>query len=80
LYIGVTSNLPGRVYQHRTGDGSAFCKRHKLDRLVYCERHDRIEDAIRREKAMKAWKRLWKTRLIEKNNPEWQDLFEMING
>jgi putative endonuclease len=80
LYIGVTSDLAARIYQHRTGTGSDFCRRYGLSRLVYCEQHDRIEDAIAREKAMKAWKRAWKTRLIEKANPEWSDLFEHING
>ncbi len=80
LYIGVTSDLARRVWQHRNGTGSDFCKRYGLTRLVYCEFHDRIEDAIAREKAMKAWQRQWKTRLIERTNPEWNDLFEHING
>lgn len=80
LYIGVTANLPLRIWQHRNGEGSAFCKRYALERLVYVEQHDGIEAAIRREKAVKAWKRAWKIRLIEEMNPEWQDLFERING
>jgi putative endonuclease len=79
LYIGVTSDLAARVYQHRMGQGSAFCRRYGLDRLVYAEHHGRIGDAIAREKAMKAWKRVWKTRLIEEANPQWDDLFETLN-
>jgi putative endonuclease len=78
LYIGVTADLPARVMQHRTGKGSAFCRRYGLDRLVYAEPCSDIEDAIRREKAMKAWKRAWKIELIEKANPRWDDYFEHL--
>ena len=80
LYIGVTATLPRRVLQHRNGEGSAFCKRYKLTRLVYAEQHDSIQDAIAREKAMKAWKRDWKIELIEQGNPQWLDLWETINA
>ena len=80
LYIGVTSDLAARVWQHRNGRGSDFCKKHGLTRLVYAEPHDRIEDAIAREKAMKAWKRNWKLRQIMDANPNWDDLFELINA
>ena len=80
LYIGVTANLPARVVQHREGTGSGFCKRYGLTRLVYAERHDRIEDAIAREKAVKAWQRAWKLRLIGEMNPSWDDLFLTINA
>ena len=73
LYIGVTATLPGRVWQHRNGKGSDFCKRYKLTRLVYAEQHENIQDAISREKAMKAWKRAWKIELIEQSNPQWPD-------
>ena len=76
LYIGVTSNLGARVLQHREGRGSIFCKAHGLVRLVYAEHHDRIDNAIAREKAMKKWKRSWKLNLIGKLNPDWRDLFE----
>ena len=65
LYIGVTANLVSRVLQHRTGNGSDFCRRYNLTRLVLAEQHDLIEDAIAREKAMKAWKREWKVELVE---------------
>jgi putative endonuclease len=79
LYIGVTSDLAARVWQHRTGKGSIFCKKHGLTRLVYAEEHASIYEAISREKAMKAWNRNWKLRQIMDANPEWQDLFETIN-
>ena len=80
LYIGVTANLASRVCQHRKGEGSAFCKRYKLTRLVLAEQHGSIEEAIAREKAMKAWKRNWKLRQIMDANPNWDDLFELINA
>ena len=80
LYIGVTADLAARVHQHRTGKGSAFCRKHGLHRLVYIEPHARIDEAIAREKALKAWKRRWKIDLIVKANPLWEDLFDTING
>jgi putative endonuclease len=80
LYVGVTSNLAARVVQHRTGTGSEFCREHQLHRLVYAEHHESIADAIRREKAMKAWKRKWKLRQIIDHNADWRDLFETINA
>lgn len=78
LYIGVTADLSRRIVQHREGKGSAFCRRYGLKRLVYAEEHDRIEEAIAREKAMKAWKRAWKIELIEAVNPAWDDLFDVV--
>ena len=80
LYIGVTANLAARIWQHRNGEGSAFCRRYNLNRLVLAEQHDRIEEAIAREKTMKAWKRAWKIGLIEQANPRWIDLWDVING
>ena len=77
LYIGVTSNLPRRVWEHREGLIAGFSKRYGVKRLVYTEAYDRIEDAIAREKAMKKWNRLWKLDLIERVNPEWADLYEL---
>ena len=68
------------MVQHRSGKGSAFARRYGLDRLVLIEHHATIEDAIAREKALKAWRRSWKIELIEQANPEWRDLFEEING
>jgi putative endonuclease len=78
LYIGVTSNVAGRVYAHREGRGSDFCKRYGLTSLVYAEEVPTIDEAIAREKAMKKWKRAWKIELIEAANPDWDDLFERI--
>ena len=74
LYIGVTSDLAVRMHQHRSGEGSAFCRKYGLDRLVLVEEYDDIHDAIAREKAMKAWKRDWKIDLVESANPGWADL------
>ena len=78
LYIGVTADLSRRIVQHREGKGSAFCRRYGLKRLVFAEEHDSIEEAIAREKAMKAWKRAWKIELIEAVNPAWDDLFDVV--
>ena len=78
LYIGVTADLVARVTQHRDGTGSDFCRRYGLNRLVYAEQYDRIEEAIWREKAIKAWKRAWKLDLIEKANPQWADLYSTL--
>lgn len=80
LYVGVTGDLASRIHQHRAGDGSDFCRRYKLDRLVLIEPHATIMDAIVREKALKAWQRSWKIELIEAANPQWHDLFETIQG
>lgn len=74
LYIGVTAQLAERVAQHRRGEGSVFCRRYGLDRLVYAEAFADIREAIAREKAMKAWKRAWKVALIERENAAWADL------
>ena len=78
LYVGVTSDLATRIDQHRSGKGSAFCRRYGLTRLVHAEEYDDISDAIAREKAMKAWKRAWKIELIATGNPGWDDLFERL--
>ena len=78
LYIGVTTDLPARVAQHRAGTGSKFCKKYNLTRLAFAEEHALITDAIAREKAMKAWKRDWKIELIEQTNPEWSDLWNTL--
>jgi putative endonuclease len=74
LYTGVTADLPARIEQHRTGRGSKFAKRYNCSRLVYAEWHERIEDAIAREKAIKEWPRLWKLRLIQEANPTWEEI------
>ena len=80
LYVGVTAHLPARILQHRDGQGSAFARRYNLTRLVYYEWHDSIEEAIIREKRVKAWKRMWRIELIESKNPGWDDLYEQLNG
>ena len=73
LYIGVTADLPSRIYQHKTGQGSAFCRKYGLTILVLVEEFPTITEAIAREKAIKAWKRQWKVELIEASNPDWSD-------
>jgi putative endonuclease len=75
LYIGVTSDLAARIAQHREGKGGAFTSRYNCKRLVYVEYHATIDEAITREKAMKAWKRMWKIEAIEQQNPSWDDLY-----
>ena len=78
LYVGVTANIAARVHQHRNGEGSSFCRRYNLTRLVLAEPYPTIDEAIRREKAMKEWQRAWKIRLIEERNPNWNDLYEAL--
>lgn len=80
LYTGVTADLAARIFAHREGRGSEFCRKHRLTRLVYIEPYPSIEQAIAREKAIKRWKRQWKLRLIRKANPEWNDLWDQINA
>ena len=80
LYVGVTADIAARAWQHRNGEGSDFCRRYKLRRLVLAESHATIDEAILREKMLKAWKRAWKIELIEASNPQWLDLFEVIQG
>jgi|SRR5690242_563066 len=74
LYVGVTSNLVGRVMQHRDGTFDGFTKKHGINRLVWFETGSSMEGAIAREKAIKKWRRDWKCNLIERANPEWNDL------
>ena len=78
LYLGVTANLVRRVSEHRLGEGRTFTAKYNLDKLVWFEMHDHIDLAIQRETSMKRWYRHWKIELIEKSNPEWQDLFDSI--
>ena len=80
LYIGVCADIVVRVSQHREKNGSSHCRRYNLTRLIYVEHYPTIDEAIRREKAMKEWQRAWKVRLITKLNPTWDDLWERING
>ncbi|MBI3711230.1 MAG: GIY-YIG nuclease family protein [Proteobacteria bacterium] len=78
LYVGVTADLIRRVWEHREGLVEGFTKRYGLKLLVYAERHDDIRAAIQRESNMKHWPRTWKVRLIIADNPDWQDLFEVL--
>jgi putative endonuclease len=78
LYLGVTNNLVRRVYEHKTKVVPGFTKRYNVDRLVWFEIHDEILSAIAREKELKKWRRDWKIRLIEEQNPDWGDLCEGI--
>jgi len=78
LYVGVTSDLIGRVYQHREGVVDGFTKQYSLKRLIYFEQFDDIRAAIQREKTMKHWPRAWKVRLIHTSNPEWNDLYPTL--
>lgn len=80
LYIGVTSDIASRVFAHREGRGSQFCKKYGVTRLVYVEEHPLYAAAIQRETNLKRWKRVWKLELIESVNPNWDDLFERWNG
>jgi putative endonuclease len=80
LYIGVTSDLVRRVYEHRLRTVKSFTKKYDIDRLVYFEQFDDAENAIRREKRLKKYNRAWKIRLIEELNPNWDDLYPGIAG
>ena len=79
MYVGVTANLAARVYQHRTGKGSDFCRRYGLARLVWAEQGDDIQSCIAHEKRVKRWRREWKFALVEKSNPDWVDLSDTIS-
>ncbi len=78
LYIGVTNDLPKRAWEHKNDVVEGFTKRYSVHRLVYYELHEDMESAIRREKHMKKWNRAWKLELIEKQNPDWSDVWEGI--
>lgn len=78
MYVGITSDLPRRMDEHRTGAVAGFTKRYNLKRLVFAGFHDDIAAAIRREKALKSWRRAWKEALSERENPEREDLFERL--
>ncbi len=78
LYIGVTSNLVQRVWQHKSKAVEGFTEQYNVDKLMYYETCDSAEGAIVREKHLKKWNRAWKIDLIEKSNPDWRDLYEDI--
>jgi len=74
LYIGVTGDITKRIFQHKNEMIEGFSKKYNLNKLVYCESTNNVEEAIRREKQLKNWRRSWKMKLIENFNPEWRDL------
>lgn len=76
LYVGVTSNLLQRVWQHKNDVVTGFTKRYRVHSLVWYEVHETMEGAITREKAVKRWKRDWKIELIQRSNPSWRDLYD----
>ena len=78
LYIGVTSDLLSRVWQHKNNAVEGFTKKYEAHQLVCYEPHENMESAILREKALKKWNRIWKLRLIEQFNPDWLDLYEQL--
>ena len=74
----MTNDLARRVFEHKSGFVDGFTKRYGVKTLVYAESYDRVEDAIRREKRLKRWDRAWKIELIERDNPDWTDLYEQL--
>lgn len=78
IYVGMSSDLPGRVWKHKEGTYDGFTKKYGVKMLVWYERCDSAETAIRLEKRLKKYKRDWKINLIERENPEWKDLYESI--
>lgn len=78
IYIGVTSDLPKRIYQHREGMAEGFTKKYSIKTLVHYEQHETAESAILREKRLKKWTRAMKNDLIAQSNPHWQDLYPSI--
>jgi len=75
LYIGVTSNLKKRIWEHKEKIVEGFTKKYNIDKLVYFEQTENVNSAILREKRLKKWNRAWKIRLIEEKNPQWNDLY-----
>ena len=80
LYIGVTGNLPQRIYEHKIHALPGFTDKYNVDKLVYFERFEDVHEAIKHEKRLKKWERNWKKDLIEKFNPEWRDLYDDLNN
>ena len=78
LYVGVTSNLVKRIWEHKNNLVQGFTQKYGVHMLVWFELHETMESAIRREKAIKEWKRDWKLKLIEQQNPAWRDLYSEI--
>ena len=80
LYIGVTSNLVQRIYQHKSKQVKGFSSKYNLNKLVYFEQLEDMDSAILREKRLKKWNREWKNRLINELNPNWKDLYFDLVG
>ncbi len=80
LYIGMTNDIARRAWEHKEELVKGFTKKHVVKRLVHVEMYEDVNDAILREKRLKKWDRAWKIQLIEQENPEWDDLYETING
>ena len=80
LYVGVTSDLAQRIWQHKQGEAEGFTRRYGVKTLVWYEPHPTMESAIIREKQIKEWQRAWKLRLIEEANPQWRDLYDDLNA
>ena len=78
IYIGVTSDLPKRVWEHKNKVVEGFTEKYDVNKLVWFEAHENAESAIRREKQMKEWKREWKVKRIVEMNPEWRDLYDDV--
>jgi len=78
LYVGVTSNLVKRIWEHKNNLVDGFTKRYGVHNLVWHEMHENMDSAIQREKRIKEWKRAWKIKLIESANPKWQDLYHSL--
>ncbi len=78
LYIGLTSNLPRRIFEHKNKIFKGFSQKYAVDKLVYAEQFSSFDEAMQREKAIKKWNRGWKLRLIESVNPQWKDLYETL--
>jgi putative endonuclease len=78
IYIGVTNNIAKRTFEHREGRGSEFTSNYSIKRLVWYETHTDVSLAIQREKSLKRWYRKWKIELIEKDNPDWRDLYKEL--
>jgi putative endonuclease len=76
--VGVTSDLPRRIYEHKQKLIDGFTKKYNITQLVYAEEFPNVNDAIHREKCIKKWNRAWKLKLIEEHNPDWSDLYESI--
>jgi putative endonuclease len=78
IYVGVTNNLKRRCFEHKNKLNEGFTKKYNIIKLVYFEHHTNINEAIKREKQIKKWNRAWKNALIEKENPNWEELFDKL--